>query len=112
MESSLDKKYMTQSTPNKRRGRIFPEIQWSPEEKARRIAENNAFSQRCRTIFEQVRLNLIEKHYGWYIAIEPDSGDYFIDRDKNVAHQKARHKHPNSVHCVFCLNETGATGKI
>jgi hypothetical protein len=77
---------MTQSTPHKQRGRIFPEIQWSPEEKARRIAESNAFSQRCRTIFEQVRLNLIEKHYGWYVAIEPDSGDYFIDVDKNVAH--------------------------
>ncbi|MCU0536524.1 MAG: hypothetical protein MUD14_21765 [Hydrococcus sp. Prado102] len=106
---------MTQPTPTphqRRRGRIFPQIQWSPEEKARRKAIDEAFSQRCRAIFERVHPDLIEEHYGWYIAIEPDSGDYFIDIDKNVAHQKARRNHPNSVHCVFCLNETGATGRI
>lgn len=105
---------MTQSTPKPtpRRGRIFPEIQWSPEEKARRKAESEAFYQRCRVIFEQVRPQLIQQHYGWYIAIEPHSGDYFIDADKMVAHQKARQQHPHSIHCVFCLNETGATGRI
>ena len=57
-------------------------------------------------------LNLIKEHYGWYIAVEPDSGDYFIDEDIEVASQKAREKHPHAVHCMFCLNETGATGTI
>ena len=105
---------MTQSIPKStlRRGRIFPEIQWSAEEKAQRQAEREAFSQRCRAIFEQVRPQLIPEHYGWYVAIEPDSGDYFIDADKMMAHQKARQQHPGSSHCVFCLNETGATGRI
>jgi hypothetical protein len=102
----------SQSTRPVRRGRLFPEIQWSPEEKARRKAESEAFYQRCREIFERVRPQLIEDHYSWYIGIEPDSGDYFIDSDKELAHQKARQVHPNSVHCLFCLNETGATGRI
>jgi hypothetical protein len=105
---------MTQSPPDRplRRGRIFPKIRWSPEEKARRKAESEAFYQRCRAIFERIRPDLIKKYYGWYIAIEPDSGDYFIDPDKEMASQIAHQKHPNAIHHMFAINETGATGKI
>lgn len=95
-----------------RRGRVFPEIQWLPEEKARHKEENEAFYKRCRTIFEQIRPELIEKHYGWYISVEPDSGEYVIDTDKETARKKAHLKHPDKIHCMFCLNETGATGRI
>jgi hypothetical protein len=105
---------MTQSSSQKtvRRGRIFPEIQWTPEEKARYKAEKDARFGRCKAIFEQVKPQLIEDCYGWYIAIEPISGDYFIDADKNIAHEKAREKYPDIRHCLFCLNETGACGRI
>lgn len=105
---------MTESKPKPpaRRGRIFPERTLPPEELARRKAEDEAFYQRYRAIFERVRPELIDKYYGWYIAIEPESGDYFIDADKEVAHTKALHKYPNADHRVFCLNETGATGRI
>lgn len=105
---------MTESTPKQtpRRGRIFPEIIIPPEELARQKAEREAFHKRCRAIFERVRPELLDKCYGWYIAIEPDSGDYFIDADKEAASLKARQKHSNAIHCMFCLNETGATGRI
>lgn len=100
------------SKPTPRRGRIFPEITLSPEELARRKAEREAFHQRCRAIFERVRPQLIDQYYGWYIAVEPDSGDYFMDADKEIASQKANQQYPKAVHCMFCLNETGATGRI
>jgi hypothetical protein len=105
---------MNQLTPKQpaRRGRIFPELTLSPEELARRKAENEAEYQRYRAIFERVRPELIKEHYGWYIAIELNTGDYLIDQDKEVAHKKARDKYPNADHCVFCLNESGATGRI
>lgn len=106
---------MTEAIPQKparRRGRIFPEITIPPEEQAWRLAEREAFHERCRAIFERVRPEWIEKHYGWYIAVEPESGDYFIDEDKEVASLKAHEKYPNAVHCMFCLNETVATGRI
>jgi hypothetical protein len=93
-------------------GRIFPEIQWTEDEKARRKAESEAFYHRCRAIFERVRPELIGEHYGWYIAIEPDSEKYFIDIDRETAHLKARHAHPDSIHCLFRLDETGACGTI
>ncbi|KYC37572.1 hypothetical protein WA1_39575 [Scytonema hofmannii PCC 7110] len=102
----------TSQKPARRRGRIFPEITILPEELAKRKAEDEVFYQRCWSIFERVRSELIEHYSGWYIAVEPDSGDYFIDEDKETATKKARQKHPNSVHFMFCLNETGATGRI
>ncbi|TAE59025.1 MAG: hypothetical protein EAZ87_11145 [Nostocales cyanobacterium] len=105
---------MTQLTPKpgRRRGRIFPELTLSPEELAKRKAEREAEHQRYRAIFEKVRPELIKDHYGWYIAIELNSGDYVIDPDKEVTHRKAREKFPNGDHCVFCLNELGAVGRI
>lgn len=105
---------MTESTPKQRakRGRIFPEIKIPPEELARKEAEAEAFSQRCETIFQQLLPQLIEKYYGWYIAIEPNSGDYFIDKDKETASLKARTMHPNVIHHMFGINETGVSGTI
>jgi hypothetical protein len=96
----------------KRRGRILPERTLSPEEIAKRKAEREIFHRRCRAIFERVRPELIDKHYNWYIAVEPDSGDYFIAPSIEVASQKARDKHPNAIHGAFCLNESGTTGRI
>ncbi|MEB3218807.1 MAG: hypothetical protein VKN72_21575 [Nostocales cyanobacterium 94392] len=105
---------MTESQPKHtvRRGRIFPEITIPPEELARRKAQRETFYHRCRAIFERLRPELIDKHYGWYIAIEPNSGDYFIDEDIENAHKKALNKYSSATHCVFCLNENGTTGTI
>jgi len=61
--------------PIARQRRVFPDRQLDPVEKARRQAENEAFGQRCRAIFERVAGELIPQHYDWYMAIEPDSGD-------------------------------------
>ncbi|MEH1930103.1 MAG: hypothetical protein V7K14_06060 [Nostoc sp.] len=48
---------MTQLSSNHtpRRGRVFPERQLSPEEKARRKAEDELFYQRCRVVFNRVQ---------------------------------------------------------
>jgi len=92
---------------------IFPDRpQLSEEEIARREAEDKIFGQRCRAIFDQVAPQLMADHYGWSIHIEPDSGDYFIDPDPEVAFQKAKQKHPNAIIMEMCLNETGTCGRI
>ena len=46
------------------------------------------------------------------MIIEPNSGDYFIDPDEQVAEQKARQKYPSGWLVTFRLNETGAVGRI
>jgi hypothetical protein len=105
---------MTQLSSNKkaRRGRIFPEYTIPPEELARRKAEREEFYQRCVKIFDGVCPELIEDHYNWFIVIEPNSGDYFIDIDEEVAAQKAGEQHPNTRLGTFRLNKTGACGRI
>lgn len=84
----------------------------SLEEKAQRQCKQQELYQRCYQIFARVQPQLIEKYYNWYIVIEPDSGDYFIDRDEVIASQKAQSKYPDSERLKFCINETGACGKI
>jgi hypothetical protein len=105
---------MTQLSSNRipRRGRVFPERQLSPEEKAKYQAEDEAFAQRCRQIYDQIASNLMKSHYDWFIVIEPDSGDYFIDPNKTVAKQKAHEKYPDAMCLVKRLNETGCCGTI
>jgi hypothetical protein len=105
---------MTHITSKKvvRRGRIFPELTIPPEELARREGEDEIFYQRCRAIFERVRSEYMESHYGWYIGIEPNSGEYFLDQDNIQAHKKVLEKYPNAKNYVFCINETGTTGRI
>ncbi|WP_373525638.1 hypothetical protein [Nostoc sp.] len=105
---------MTQLSSNHtpRRGRVFPEHQLSPEEKARRKAEDELFYQRCRVVFERVQPELIKDHYNWFIVIEPDSEDYFIDPNEDVARQKAREKYSDKMRLIMRLNERGTCGRI
>lgn len=96
-----------------RGSRIFPDRPpMSPEEKARRQTESEAFDKRCQEIFDRVYPELVADHYQWAIIIEPDSGDYFIDQDPEVAFQKAQQKYPKARMLEMRLNETGACGRI
>jgi hypothetical protein len=103
---------MTKTTATCRRGRIFPEIQWTSAQKAQHQAEREAFYQRCYLIFDRVRPELIATHYNWFIAIEPDSGEHFIERDLEVVSLQCRETHPGKLHYTFRINESGACGSI
>ncbi|MEC4812068.1 MAG: hypothetical protein SAK29_02125 [Scytonema sp. PMC 1069.18] len=105
---------MTEVKSNRtvRRGRIFPEIQWTEEQKAQWRAKQQAFHQRCKVIFDRVQPELIKTHYNWYMTVEPESGDYFIDKDEIVAMNMSRQKHPNAPFFLFRINETGVSGTI
>jgi hypothetical protein len=96
-----------------RRGRIFPEIQWTTEQKARRKKQLEVFHHRCKAVFEKIQPELIKTHYNWYMVVEPDSGDYFIDSNEEIVMQMARQKYPGTVPLfLFRINETGASGTI
>jgi hypothetical protein len=93
-------------------GRVFPEKQLSSEEKARRKVEDKIFYKVCRQVFDRVQPELIKDHYDWFIIIEPDSGDYFIDPDKDIAQTKSEAKHSDKKCLIMRINETGACGRI
>lgn len=92
---------------------LFPDRpRISSEEIAKRKTEREIFAQRCREIFQRVYPELIQKYYDWFIYIEPNSGQYFIDPERTLARQKAKEKYPTAVLMAMCLNETGTVGKI
>lgn len=72
----------------------------------------NRFRHRCQLIFERVKPQFMETHYNWYLAVEPDSGDYFLAEDDLEAGNLCRQKHPLARIYVFRINETGACGTI
>ena len=61
-------------------------------------------SQKGQQLFEALDPELREQHRGQFIAIEVDSGDYFIGETEMEANQKARAKHPGK---VFFLGRIG-----
>lgn len=91
-------------------GRIFPEIQWSEEQKAEWKIKREAFYQRCKPIFEQVKIELIETHYNWYIAVEPESQEYCLAENELDAIALSRKKYPNLPFYLFQINQTGVSG--
>ena len=95
-----------------RRGRIFPEIQWTEEKKAQWRSQHEAVRQRCRPVFDRLQPELMATHYNWYLAVEPETLEYVIDRDERIAVNKVRDKYPGVIPFVFRINETGACGSI
>jgi hypothetical protein len=100
--------------PRPRRGIIFPGRTIPPEELARRKAERTKLGRRCQEIFEHIRPELIENHYNWFIAIDPDSGAYLLDPKFLGLLQKIKDRYDNKnvMLATFCLNETGVCGRI
>ena len=96
------------------RGRIFPESTIPLEELARRQAKRVEIGERCRAIFHRVRPELLDMYYNWFIAIEPESGDYLIDPKLEDLLQKvhSRYAHTDARLTTFRLNETGTCGQI
>jgi hypothetical protein len=96
------------------RGRISPERTIPPEELARREAERTELGLRGRAIFERIRPELIGEYYNWFIAIDPDSGEYLIDPKLLGIVQKIKEQYgdKNVMLTTFRLNETGTCGRI
>ncbi len=94
------------------RGRLFPEYTIPAEELAQRKAQRDIRCHKARVFFDQLCPQLIDDHYNWFIIIEPDTGDYFLDLDEEVANQKARQQYPSGWLVTFRLNETGTCGRI
>jgi hypothetical protein len=97
------------------RTRILPPSPITVSEKNRRQEKQNALAMRCRVVFERLRPQLIDTHYNWYIAIDPDSENYFIDPTLKGITQKIRdaYGNPDRVKLtIFRLNDTGTCGRL
>lgn len=64
-------------------------------------------SEEGKKIYQELKDNLEMKHKGEYLAIEVETGDYFIGRTIEEAGKKAREKYPNK---IFHLIKIGYPG--
>lgn len=110
MELSIKNNNPTKSfTP-----RRLPRNPLPPEEIARRKAERAEFGARCRVVFEKLRPQLIDQHYNWFIAVNPDNDEYLIDPSFEGIIEKVREPYKKGVitGAIFRLNEQGFCGRI
>ena len=58
-------------------------------------SESQDLAQRAEQIYNQrLRHQLEQTHHDWFVAIEPDSGDYFLGRKLDEAIRSAHAAHP------------------
>ncbi len=57
---------------------------------------NGHLRKKGREIYERkLRAILEPEHHGEYVAIEPESGDYYLGRTMSEAYEKAIREHPD-----------------
>jgi hypothetical protein len=57
--------------------------------------------QRVERIYETLRGDLERRHLNSFVAIEPESGDYFLGRTLSEASEAANAAHPDRRSCVL-----------
>ncbi len=73
--------------------------------KARPKHSTKEYARLGEKVYEEIKEQVEAKHENKFIAIEVDSGDYFIDKDHMKAILKARKKHPTA---IFYLARIGS----
>jgi hypothetical protein len=68
---------------------------------------NPGYIARSRKIYDNIYPDLSKNYPGWYVVIEPDSGDYFLNADSYLAKNEARQQHPKRLFCTFKLIASG-----
>ena len=59
--------------------------------------DRRKLSTKGKEIYERIRRELEPEHKGKIVAIEVDSGDYFLGKNVIEATRKGREKHPDKV---------------
>ena len=62
-----------------------------------RIVDKEEHVDRGEEIYRKIKEKLEPAHKGEFVAIEVDTGDYFVGKDPIDADEKARVKYPDAV---------------
>jgi hypothetical protein len=71
--------------------------------------ETQDMVRRAEHLYEGLwRAQLEDTHRNWFIAIEPDSGDYYLGRSMHDAIEASRQAHPNRLCHVLRIGHPAA----
>jgi hypothetical protein len=65
------------------------------------------FDRLSQEVFERVRPGLIKDYYNWFIVIEPNSKDYFLNQDELTAIHQAKEEHSDALFPSFVSMKQG-----
>jgi hypothetical protein len=70
-----------------------------PEKELIKIVPINMreFREKSQEVYEKLKPELEKKYHGKVVAIEPDSGDYFVGKHLSKAGEKGREKYPDKI---------------
>ena len=54
-------------------------------------------ARKADVLYEKLREQLEKEHLDEIVAIEPDSGDYFVGKDRREVEKKGRAKYPDKI---------------
>ena len=58
-------------------------------------SELRTYSTKARLIYDRLKDELERKHWGEYVVINPNNGDYFVGQDHSDVLAMAKLKYPN-----------------
>jgi hypothetical protein len=70
-----------------------------PEKELIKIVPINMreFREKSQKVYEKLKPELEEKYHGKVVAIEPDSGDYFVGKNIVESGEKGKAKYPDKI---------------
>lgn len=57
-------------------------------------SELKDYSEKARIVYEKLKDELEEKHWGEYVVINPNNGDYFVGINRSEVLARAKLKYP------------------
>jgi hypothetical protein len=69
--------------------------------------DDKTFSEKAHQVYDKIKDELIQEYKGKIVAIEPESGDYFIGDTKMEAGMQAKIKYPDKLFYFFKVGFKG-----
>lgn len=82
------------------------------DNRGKKVYTREELDEACFPIFERLYAELGERYRDWIVAIEPESGDYFIGLDDYEVLNRARKKHIRSQFFAYRLSENPAVDQL
>lgn len=68
--------------------------------------------EKTAQILQKIKPRLLSAYFNWYIAIEPETGVYFLDPDYTGIFFRSKIYFPKSKLSIYQLNQSSYLGKI
>ncbi|EAW35962.1 hypothetical protein [Lyngbya sp. PCC 8106] len=92
-------------------GRLFEVNPLSETSFKQRHSEARQRLDKAWIILQRIKPNLRKHYCDWYIAIDPDTGVYFLDSTYTGVCLRSHLYFPKTILCIYQLNQSGFVGQ-